>query len=350
VSPATGAVARAFVRTAVRLTAASAATAVCLAGVVFYPPARRSVVFPNGKAFAFSIIDDTDMTTLERSRPLYEVLYRNGLRTTKTVWVLASNDLTHPPNAGHTLQDPEYREYILELQHRGFEIALHGVRGGSSMRQDIQRGLEEFRERLGHYPTIHVNHSLNRDNVYWGANRWSFPPFRWAYGSVRRREFGGEEPDSPYFWGDLLQEHIRYVNQFTYDDINLLDVNPSIPYRLPDKPYVNFWFPTTDGDSLERFEYLLRSENLDRLEREGGVCLVYTHLGAGSFNAGEAANPRFVARIQDLAARNGWFAPASEILEYLRTEPGGRGELSVREKVRLEMLFLWTLVRRGWRA
>lgn len=311
-------------------------------GVFFlYPPEPRTIKFPEGKRFAFSIVDDTDMATLERVKPLYELLERYGIRTTKTVWVMETNEPSHQPNQGDTLSNPAYRSFIQDLKAKGFEIALHGVRGGSSERQDIINGLEEFRKALGQYPAIHVNHSLNRDNVYWGDHRWSIAPFRWLYALVGKHDFLGQDNTSVHFWGDLVQQHIRYVNQFTYSDINLLALNPAMPYRLADKPYVNYWFPTADGDNLDRFEFLLRKENLDRLEREGGVCLVYTHMGAGSFNEGSAANPRFESRLKDLASRNGWFAPASEILDYLMVQPGWRDNLSFRETVRLETLFFW---------
>ena len=308
---------------------------------VLYPPEPRAVTFPGGKRFAFSIVDDTDMATLERAKPLYELLHRYGFRTTKTVWVLESNEPSHAPNRGDTLHDPAYRAFILDLEKWGFEIALHGVRGGSSKRHDIIDGLEEFRRVLGEYPSIHINHSLNRDNVYWGEDRWSFAPFQWGYALGGKYRFLGHESASAYFWGDLLKKHVQYVNQFTYSEINLLAVNPSMPYRLADKPYVNFWFPTADGDNLDRFEVLLSKANLDRLEREGGVCLVYTHMAAGSFNKNGGADPRFEARLKDVASRDGWFVPASEILDYLRVQPGWNADLSFRETVRLEVIFLW---------
>ncbi len=315
------------------------------AGAFFlYPPDPRAVTFPDGKRFAFSIVDDTDLTSLERVKPLYELLYRYGFRTTKTVWVMDSNDVTHRPNQGATLQDPAYLAFIRDLKSKGFEIALHGVRGGSSMRSEIMTGLEEFKDLLGQYPTIHVNHSLNQENIYWGENRWSFLPFRWAYALTGKYKFLGHDSTSDYFWGDWVKKHVRYVNQFTYSDINLLAVNPSIPYHLKDKPYVNYWFPTADGDGMDQFEMLLSKENLDRLEREGGVCLVYAHMGAGRFNRDGGADPRFESRLKDLASRNGWFVPASEILDYLRAQPGWRGDLSFRETVRLEILFLWNWI------
>ena len=323
---------------------------VVTASYFLYPPEPRTVSFPGGKQFAFSIVDDTDMATLERVKPLYDLLHQYGFRTTKTVWVFESNELSHPPNQGDTLDDPAYRAYIKELKDWGFEIALHGVRGGSSDRQDIIDGLEEFRGVLGEYPGIHVNHSLNRDNVYWGGYRWSFAPFQWGYGLGGKNKFLGHDSTSAYFWGDLVKKHIRYVNQFTYSDINLLAVNPSMPYRLEDKPYVNYWFPTADGDNLDRFEDLLRTENLDRLEREGGICLVYTHMAAGSFNKNSGANPRFEARLKDLASRNGWFAPASEILDYLRAQPGWKPDLSFREVVRLEIIFFFEGVLKALRS
>ena len=311
---------------------------------ILQPPPERAIAFPDGKRFAFTIVDDTDMATLERNRPVYEVLHRYGLRTTKTVWVLDGTETDHPANAGDSLNDPDYRAFIADLRSKGFEIALHGVRGGSSERADVIAGLEEFRRLFGSYPRLHVNHSRNRDNLYWGSARWSIAPVRWMYALARGDGFSGEDPESPYFWGDLAQRNVKYVNQFTFRDINLLNVTPSFPYHLPDKPLVNFWFPTANGDNRDQFAILLSPGNLDRLEREGGVCLVYAHLGAGSFNAGDGVDPRFEDRIRDLASRNGWFVPASELLDYLAAQPGWTAEPDWRERIRLEILFLWEVL------
>lgn len=311
---------------------------------IIYPPPQREITFPHGKAFAFTIVDDTDMATLERIRPVYEVLDRYGLRTTKTVWVLESAETYHAPNQGDSLQEPAYRDFILDLQSKGFEIGLHGIRGGSSKRAEILRGLEEFRRILGRDPTLHVNHSLNRDNLYWGEHRWSFAPFRWLYALRKGPSFTGHDYNSPRFWGDAALERVRYVNQFTFSNINLLEVTSSFPYHLPEKPYVNFWFPTSNGKNLDALEILLSNANLDRLEREGGVCLVYTHLGAGSFNTPDGVNPRFEVLMREVASRNGWFAPASEILAHLEKQPGWRATPGWRETIRLEVLFLWDLL------
>lgn len=312
---------------------------------VFVPPARRAVTFPDGKRFAFTIVDDTDQATFERTVPVYDLLHRFGLRTTKTVWVLPPRDEeTVSTNRGDTLRDPDYERYVVDLVQRGFEIALHGVRGGTSARADTLAGLDEFKAKLGRYPSMQVNHAVNLENIYWGPHRWSIPLFRWGFSTLRPLNFFGEDPSSPYFWGDVAKERIKYVRRFTLQDLNALKVNPSVPYRLDHTPYVNYWYETSDGGSIDAFDELLQPENLDALEREGGVAFVYAHLGAGSFNKGSGVDPRFEARIRDVAARNGWFAPASEILDHLSRQPGWNPDLTFRERLRLETLSALTVL------
>ena len=182
-------------RRTAKFLAISLAGLLLLAGYVRYPPPSRAIQFPDGERYAFPVVDDSDLATLERIRPVYEVLNQYGVKTTKTVWVFPTSNPSHETNQGDWLADPGYREFIRELQSNGFEIALHGVRGGSSQRAEIIAGLDEFKRVLGHDPAIHVNHSLNRDNVYGGANRWSFPPLRCLYSAalgqrVRRRGSG----------------------------------------------------------------------------------------------------------------------------------------------------------------
>lgn len=327
-------------RRAVRAAIVLAALGGAALAIVMYPSTPPALTFPDGKRFAFSIVDDTDQTTVARGRPLYDVLYDAGLRTTKTVWALDKAPDAVPTDAGESLADPDYRAWILELQRKGFEIGLHGVRGGSSERAVTQAGLAYYREVLGTDPRHHVNHALNKENLYWGEHRWYFPPFRWAFGMLSSFGFDGENQASPYFWGDLARERIRYVRRFTYRDINLMTVSPWMPYRVPGMEYVPYWYDGSDGGSIDQFEALLSDENLDRLEREGGVTLVYAHLGAGSFNQGDGADPRFVARVQAVARRNGWFVPASQILDHLATQPGWTPEPSMRQQLQLELRFI----------
>ena len=154
----------------------------------------RPIRFPDGKRFAFSIIDDTDMTTLERVKPVYDVLQKSRVRGTKTVWVRESNDEAHSTNKGDSLRNPSYRQFVLDLQSKGFEIALHGIRGGSSRRGEISEGLEESRQVVGRYPRMHINHSQNRDNIYWGKHVLSVTPYRWVGGAGDAQQLPGHEP------------------------------------------------------------------------------------------------------------------------------------------------------------
>src|SRR5215471_9432557 len=143
--------------------------------------------FPGHKSFAFSILDDTDNSTLENIRPVYGLLRDLGFRTTKSVWPLEA-----APGArfgGSTLQDREYLDYVRELQRDGYEIALHNVRSGSAPREVIRQGLDEFRRRIGEDPQCHANHSDNRENIYWGASRLSRAAARFLYNLKNRYRF-----------------------------------------------------------------------------------------------------------------------------------------------------------------
>jgi hypothetical protein len=307
---------------------------------VLYPPAARPIVFPDGKKFAFTIVDDTDMARLKGIEPVYDLLQSLGLRTTKTVWVLESRDTNHSPNQGDSLQDAEYFRFIVKLERNGFEVALHGVRGGSSNRSEILDGLGQFRETFDQYPSMQINHSINRDNIHWGEDRMWFGPYRLLYSLVGRGRSSGHDPESAHFWGDIAKQHVRYVRRFTFPEINLLSVNPNFPYHITEKEYVNYWFPTSNGNNADQFAKLISKENVDKLEMEGGICIVYTHFGAGSFYRDGRVHKEFEERLRDLSKRDGWFVPATELLDYLRQQPEWRQELTFREKLRLDTLFL----------
>src|SRR5207249_4713983 len=178
--------------------------------------------------------------------------------------------------------------FIRQLQSRGVEISLHGVRNAHSGRQQILAGLEEFHRRLGHYPRVHANHSSNRENIYWGAARFTFlGPLYAAMLRPRGWKFSGVDAREPYFWGDICRDRISYVRNFVFRDVNLDRINPSMPYHDPRRPFVNAWFSSCDGANVERFCDLLHERNQDRLEEEGGVCIVYAHFACGFASKGQ---------------------------------------------------------------
>jgi hypothetical protein len=303
--------------------------------------------FPGNKAFAFAIFDDTDWSTLENTEPVYRFLIELGVPATKSVWPLP--EVWNARVRGSTLGDKEYLRFIRQLQRDGLEIALHNVRNHDAPRSLIERGFQEFEQLLGTGPRIHCNHSANRDNLYWGPNRLRNPAARFAYNFAtrfsRRRQFEGHVDGSAYFWGDICKKRITYVRNFVFDEINLDRINPSIPYHDPAKPYVNYWFSSSEGDTVASFCRMLREENQDRLEAEGGVCIMYTHFGKGFYSEG-CLNPEFERLMRRLATKGGWFVSVSRLLDHLR-ETGRGTTIPAIELRRMELRWLGEKLKRG---
>jgi hypothetical protein len=283
---------------------------------------RPAVQWPDGKTFAFTVVDDTDRATLRRVAPVYALLDELGLRTTKTVWPLA---FTAPARlGGDTLEDAPYRAWVLGLQERGFEIASHGATDHSSARADVGRALDRFRDVLGRDPRIHVNHYGQREGIYWGEARLDGVPraiYRVAQRASRRADrYLGHVEGSPYFWGDLCRERIDYVRNFVFRDIDTGARDPIMPYHDPRRPYVRYWFSSSEGPDVASFCELLSERSQDRLAERGGVCIVYTHFAQGFAEDGQP-DRRFAALMRRLASLPGWFVPASTLLDFLRTRP-----------------------------
>jgi hypothetical protein len=298
--------------------------------------------FPDGKKFALSIFDDTDVATLEYIRPVYELLDRLGFRTTKSVWPLPYQGESEYRGSA-TLDDSDYASYMRHLQERGFEIAFHGARMESSERAEIDRAFEVFRQNLGRYPTAYAAHAHNCDNLYWGVDRFRFRFWRWLYAAVggRHGRLGeGHRTESPFYWGDLAERHLRYVRSFTYDELNLWKITTAIPYRTVGTPGVNAFFPSSFVDNVEEFIELMSPARQLQLEREGGLAIVGTHFGKGFLRDGRV-HPQVVELLTGLSQRPGWFQPVSTLLDYLVGVRGGITPLGGYRLFRLEGLWFW---------
>lgn len=276
--------------------------------------------FPLGKRFAFTIIDDTDVATVENVRPVYRLLEQLGMRITKTVWPVACPEGSRNFYRSQTLDDAEYRDFVVDLQGRGFEIAYHCATMESSARARTVEALERFRAIFGTYPRVHANHAFNRENLYWGAGRVDDPLLKFLYsrlsGTMSNGHLGHVE-GSAYWWGDLCARYVTYVRNLTFNGINLARINPSMPYHDPARPLVRWWFSAVEAEDAEAFNILLHPRRQERLEREGGVCIVATHLGKGFAKDGRVqAVTRH--RLEILASREGWFPTVSELLDWLR--------------------------------
>ena len=131
-------------------------------------------------------------------------------------------------------------------RHAVFEIGFHGARMESSERAEIQRAFEVYQQTLGRYLTAYAAHAHNSDNLYWGTDRFRFSLWRWLYATAggRREQRGeGHLQESRYYWGDLAQQHLRYVRSFTYDELNLWKITTAIPYRTGGHARCERFFP-----------------------------------------------------------------------------------------------------------
>jgi len=172
-------------------------------------------------------------------------------------------------------------------------------------------------------------HSNNLENVYWGPKVFNSSIVRWAFRNLvglvytkAKIPFTGENPESSYFWGDILKEKTKYVRLWGTTDINTLKFNPSMPYHDPDKPYVNYWFSFSDGFTRKFFCKIISDRNIERLVKERGACILYTHFGCGfckkAKDGSYLLDETFQRQIRKIAQqKDGWFVPASVVLDRL---------------------------------
>lgn len=289
--------------------------------------------YPEGRDFAFTIVDDTDYAIGPDIKPVYDFLYVNNFKTTKTVWVFDakrnnafSEELEYMAPAvkwGSSLEDRAYLAFVKELESRGFEIALHGVSSGNDTRKEILAGYNRFRELFGYYPSMDILHAQNIENLYCGKHKLDSKILKYVESVLCKSDYQGHIEGSKYFWGDICKQHIKYVRLpfHEIDEINLLKINPSMPFHDSNRNYVNFWYPSSNGSNYARFIRLIRKDNIDRLVKEQGSAIIYTHFANGfteNMDASYRLKDDFKNKMSYIKSLNGWFATATQILDRLR--------------------------------
>lgn len=304
------------------------------------------VEWPEGRRFAFTVFDDPDGQTLETTRLVYSFLAELGFRTTIAVWPLGAR--RQPNSGGETCANREYRYFVKSLQAAGFEVGFHSATLHSSTRVETLEGLDRFADYFGAAPSAMANH-YNEEAVYWGAARLT-GPYRGLYnlmtlGRNDGRFFGHVEGD-PHFWGDVCIERVRYCRNFVYENLNTLKICPFMPYADPLRPYVRNWFAASEGSKAPAFLRALDDRNQDRLEQEGGACIMYTHFGHGYVKNGRL-HPEFCRVMERMARKPGWFVPVSTLLDFLAGTRKRPVVLSDEQRSYLERRWLWEKLFRG---
>ena len=304
------------------------------------------IKWPGGNRFAFSIFDDTDAATLQNVGPVYSLLSDLGFRTTKSCWPLRGD-----PDKGtypaQTCEHPEYRQWLLELQSRGFEIGWHNSTWHGVPRNRILAALDRFAEIFGHHPKTGANHSRG-EGIYSGTSRVSNLNAVLYSILTRFREYRrhrGHAENSEFFWGDLCRERIKYFRNFVFADIDTLKACPIMPYHDRQRPYVNYWFASSEGPEVGSFCRCVAEEDQDRLEEEGGACIMYTHFASGFCRNG-TIDGRFKRLMERLAAKEGWFVPVATLLDLI-LQQRGHHDITRRQRAALERKWLFHKLRTG---
>jgi hypothetical protein len=302
------------------------------------------IEWPSGKGFAFTIFDDPDLGTVENVAGIYSFLGDIGLRTTHAVWPIRGNGT--PKIGGATCEDEHYLKWVLNLKEQGFEIALHNVTYHTSTREETARGIETFYRLFGHYPHSMANHTGCDEGIYWGSARLSGIQ-KGIYNlliHLRRHNvvYQGHLERSPLFWGDLCQQRIKYVRNFSYGDINTLKACPVMPYHDPDRPYVNHWFAASEGPRVESFNAMMSEDKQEKLAREGGACIMYTHFASGFLENGRI-NKHFKVLMERMSRMNGWFVPVHTLLDFI-LQARGIHSITQAERNDLQRRWLWQKV------
>ena len=300
------------------------------------------IEWPEGKDFAFTIFDDPDWDSFENASAIYLFLADLGLRTTKAVWPIAGAG--SPKIGGATCAEPKYLNLMRYLQKQGFEIALHNVTHHTSTREQTANGIESFSRLFGHYPYSMANHSGCDESIYWqsarvsGIQRLIYDVLNLNY-FKKTSESEGHLESSPLFWGDLCREKVKYVRNFVLGNINTLKACPIMPYHDPERPYVNYWFASSEGADVDSFNAMISDRNQERLMSEKGACIMYTHFAKGFVLNGKI-NDSFKARLQRMSAMNGWFVPLKTLLDFILQVRGPR-IITPAERNALERRWLW---------
>ena len=136
------------------------------------------------------------------------------------------------------------------------------------------------------------------------------------------------------------RETARQLHQTLYvSGIDLLAVNPAFPYRLTDKPYVNYWFPDRQWRPDDRFQRAPEKREPRHLAEQGGV----PRLRAprfGELHEGGRGGPAFEARSRTWCRGTG--GSCRRPRSSTTSRPAGldrRDRLT--ERFRLESNFLW---------
>ncbi|MBI2058518.1 MAG: hypothetical protein HYT87_01975 [Nitrospirae bacterium] len=294
----------------------------------------RPIPLPEGKSFALAFIDESDKASLAAVRPVYDAFIAAGFRPTLAVWTHRPRfdhtqdgpfDEARTPGHGVSLEDEAWREYLRQLNLRGFEIASHSASSGDDPREMMKDSFENHLAWFGHAPRIFTPHHYNLETPYSTGDLWSFPfsmMVNWTVG----RASEGSRTNSPYRWDDSFRRYILYAKGWGVWGLNTFARMPGMPARPTGSAEGPAWFACTNGYAPSRLPELFSEVQFEKLAREKGVAILCTHFSSFTekMPSGNYVLRPFARDLIDWLSRHpdAWVAPAGEVLDALARQSG----------------------------
>jgi hypothetical protein len=308
----------------------------------------RLSLYPSGHTFAFTIVHDADSAYSQRLAPLFEQFDALNIKITATLFVFWA-DWAHQGGIWSTwdrIQDPAKkllapksvplvdggeRAFYLNLAARGHEIGMHTPSDTSDTTEQLERAFKYFTQVFGHPPTVYVEHSQasnretfenegeNSQSSYYSlATLKLYHPWVWVDGPL------GLPPSDASRYYDLIASNgapfsDEGARRYHYEKV----FSRTGKWRL------------SDGDGFLR-EY--SESNIDDLERNRGIALVYTHLDSKWLDSDtRKMRAPLAERLRYITSKNGWFVPAGAILDRVKAMrnlslDSGRGYVRIRNR------------------
>ena len=183
-------------------------------------------------SFNFIMTNDPDHGITKEYIPIFKELTNIGVKVSTAVFckIEEFDEYPNEPKSlakhchkgeTHSLENPAYKDLMLEIKDLGHEIAFHGYSQISNTREQFEMGLDIYKDVFGEYPFVYMEH---------GGNPKKHPV------SMCKKEtldMYGKDKNSKYYIWDIIKEKIGCVwaHHQLIDDDNSFKKNHELFYE-----------------------------------------------------------------------------------------------------------------------
>jgi len=317
--------------------------------------------FPDGYSFGFTIVHDADNSSSKRLEPLFSVFDEFDIKVSLTAfafwpeetkqkksWIENKDNYLGPV----PLEVEDECDFYKKLSNSGHEVGLHTASDKTDTREKTIKAFEFFFEKFGHYPKIYVEHrdsdnleclqkeGNNPDSEYYivdvlnkyGSWNWIIGPSGLPYEG--KGDYFNVLSKVPKIFNDHLIKLWGTLKQFIknkcwdpkagdeYLEIMNMD-SPFDTYVLKKYGIVKGFRRSgkRENSSGDGFLVWYSKKNIDKLEKNGGLALVYTHMNTKWLNSEKSKMREDIKnRLEYIKNKNVWLAPAGVMLDRLRDQ------------------------------